>query len=507
MRRSNGTGGQTSQEQTTALNTLQTDYAPYSIYFSLLGLDFIDNDTYYDKQDFSLIDTNNDGKFDNFSPNSHCNAIDIYLFADDKLNFGLAANIPGTALVIGGNADGINLPSSHTLSHEVGHCLGLFHTFHGGVVEPIGGCPELVNGSNCTTCGDFVCDTPADPAKIFWCINQATCAWTGYQNSSCCGGSAVDANGNYYNPNPHLIMAYTTPNCMTIHTSGQVTRMFSIISNSSLLQNTLYMRLIGPSPLCNSGDYSVSNLPSGATIVWSSSSNISKVSQGNPSPCTFQKYSNGNGSINAAVTTTCGTTNLSLPVHTGPYSSSDYPISGPSSAACNSYVYYSIPSLSGVTSINWTWPSGWTYSSGQNSANLAMRTNTSGGAVMVGVNNTCGQSGSYAYKYTMVNCGYSLIVTPNPASNNVIVTIPEVQTNSNDTTSSLNSYSSINAIETDKVIFYKVSIIDKLGIIYYSVNKFDKSFTISVSDLKNGNYIIIVDDGVKRYTSPLLVVH
>lgn len=229
IRQSNGTGGQTQSEVNTALSTLVSDYQSHNICFSLFGIDEIKDDNTYNRTSFAN-DNNGDGKFDDFSPNSHPNAIDIYLFANDKLNFGLASNIPGTALVIGGSAFGSNLASSHMLSHEVGHCLGLFHTFH-GLCE--GGCAELVNGSNCSTCGDFVCDTHADPKRSQ--VDQNTCVW----NGTTCGVSSTDANGDSYNPDNHIIMAYVPPSCMQYHTAGQGSRMRTTISNSSLLQGVL----------------------------------------------------------------------------------------------------------------------------------------------------------------------------------------------------------------------------------------------------------------------------
>jgi len=88
-------------------------------------------------------------------------------------------------------------------------------------------------------------------------------------------------------------------------------------------------------------------------------------------------------------------------------------------------VYYNIPQLTGVTSINWTWPSGWTYVSGQGTQYLALRTGRYSGTVGVGVNNTCGSSGSYATRFTSVSgyCGYSLITSPNPASSQLELTL------------------------------------------------------------------------------------
>lgn len=232
MRTSAGTGGLTQSEVNTAFNTLVSDYLPYNITFELLGTDIINNDSYYNRTNFTP-DDNGDGKFDNFTVNSHSNAIDIYLYPNNKLNSGLASNIPGTALVIGGTAFGVNLASSHVLSHEVGHCLGLFHTFHGTwLSESDGSCPELVNGTNGATCGDFVVDTPADPEPIFNCGTQSTCTWN-------CSSIYIDANGQRYNPDTHLFMSYTFPDCMNHHTAGQVSRMFSTIANSTILNNTI----------------------------------------------------------------------------------------------------------------------------------------------------------------------------------------------------------------------------------------------------------------------------
>ena len=263
MRRSNGTGGQSQADVTQGLNTVVADYAPHGICVSLLGKDEIWNDSYYN-MGFPTDGPTSSGKFVNFSPNSHSNAIDIYLFGTDgNIQGGLAANIVATALVLGGTAFGSNLASSHVLSHELGHCAGLYHTFH-GLCNNEGGCRELVNGSNSTNCGDFVGDTPADP-QMFQA--NSDCSW----NGSSCTGSSTDANGQRYSPNMHLIMAYIPPNCMQLFTNGQGTRMRTTIANSSVLQAvTVPNTLTISSQIINTGEsrlYDVLNYLTAQNII------------------------------------------------------------------------------------------------------------------------------------------------------------------------------------------------------------------------------------------------
>ena len=82
------------------------------------------------------------------------------------------------------------------LAHELGHFFGLFHTH-----ETFRG-RELVNGSNCETAGDLLCDTRADPNLGATGLNGCT-----YQ------ANFVDANGDRYNPDPTNIMSYSPSAC------------------------------------------------------------------------------------------------------------------------------------------------------------------------------------------------------------------------------------------------------------------------------------------------------
>ncbi|GAB3559201.1 M43 family zinc metalloprotease [Spirosoma fluminis] len=78
------------------------------------------------------------------------------------------------------------------LPHEVGHYFNLMHTFDFG-----GTGKKLVNGSNCSTAGDLVRDTPADPYDV---TNPGTL------NNGCeYNGTLRDANGELYRPDMNVL--------------------------------------------------------------------------------------------------------------------------------------------------------------------------------------------------------------------------------------------------------------------------------------------------------------
>jgi hypothetical protein len=259
----------------------------------------------------------------------------------------------------------------------------------------------------------------------------------------------------------------------------------------------------GSSLICSSEYYFVDGVPLDGTITWStSSSNIFLSSDDNDNPAIFSYYSNGNGTITAEINSSCINYVLHKNVHTGPFSSSDYEISGPDEVYCESYAYFSIPILEGATDINWDWPEGWTYISGQGTEYIELLTGdySSSGIVSVGVDNNCGPSGSYDTQYVNVfgYCGYSLSLSPNPAFNEVTVTINEPERELNEVS---------NAPINLDILTSNIIITDRVGIVYGTFQKKSRTFTVSVENLKNGNYILTVVIGNFRISAPFIVSH
>jgi Pregnancy-associated plasma protein-A len=122
------------------------------------------------------------------------NRINFYFL--NELNFTEAGFAFG---VIGVDKTGIFIKKSEGITtsvfaHEMGHYCGLKHTFEGNGTE-------LVDGSNCLTEGDGICDTPADPyvpgePKDDYVLD---CKFI---------SEKTDANGEYYNPDIGNVMSY-----------------------------------------------------------------------------------------------------------------------------------------------------------------------------------------------------------------------------------------------------------------------------------------------------------
>jgi len=194
---------------------LNNDFNKFGIGFYIVNIDTIYNTTLWNYQNQNL----GYQAFSQYNVNNVCN---VYINGNLPGLCGFAT-FPNTAPKGGGIFMATNCigAGTTTLQHEMGHYLGLLHTFQGG--------DELVNGSNCATAGDGFCDTPADIIDY-----RAPCPYT---------GNAVDANGQFYKDvtDETLFMSYFNDVCTNRFSLEQQAEMIDVLNNkrANLLNQTL----------------------------------------------------------------------------------------------------------------------------------------------------------------------------------------------------------------------------------------------------------------------------
>jgi Pregnancy-associated plasma protein-A len=179
-------------------------FRPHNICFAFVGFDYFDNTTLNTAMNFS----NSTHVSTLLGFNRHTDAIDIYVHNGSTASGGYTYDIPYTAFSVVQSAN-------FNFYHEMGHALGLYHTF-----ETFRGtsCPD---NSNCSTSGDFICDTPADFSGSE--NSNSGCNYIGTQSIVCNGATRT------YSPPMTNIMSYWYF-CYSQFTPNQATRMRSFVS-------------------------------------------------------------------------------------------------------------------------------------------------------------------------------------------------------------------------------------------------------------------------------------
>ncbi|WP_162495543.1 zinc-dependent metalloprotease [Confluentibacter flavum] len=207
IRTSQGSYGLDVDDLNQTIDNLNALFKDIYIQFSLSGnINYIDNDAFYhfNKSDESELTKNNYTE----------GALNIY-FANNLKNesnnniCGYANITKNTNIIFMQNSCAIN---DSSLAHEIGHILSLIHT-HGPNDDMT---TELVNGNNCDTDGDGICDTPADPK--LGSNNLDSCNYIGIE---------TDANGDKYQPDTYNMMSYSYKGCRTQFSNQQKARMYA----------------------------------------------------------------------------------------------------------------------------------------------------------------------------------------------------------------------------------------------------------------------------------------
>ena len=212
VRTSSGGGGIAQGQMEQALVDLNEAFAQAGMEFFQAGpVRYIDNTNYY----FSLNTQQeaNALRLDNRVPGT----INVFfapsLFVTQSL-CGLSSFTfdPAQGIILASPCVGVP-DNTSTFAHEVGHYFDLFHTH-----EIMFGA-ECPNGSNCTTHGDLVCDTPADPELTD--DNVTDCTWD----------DILRLCWSFYAPDPTNLMSFGPELCRSTFTPGQIDRMWATLTN------------------------------------------------------------------------------------------------------------------------------------------------------------------------------------------------------------------------------------------------------------------------------------
>ncbi len=185
------------------------------INFQLKNIDSIRSSSKLEDMYYGLYYTDSEAFFDKYNKEK---AINLYLMDNNNTESYLNGfTFPvDLTLPTGRNRDLIciatrTIDNGKTLIHEMGHFFTLLHTFN--VLGCGGGCrtEELADGSNCSTTGDLICDTPADPADVNY-VDVRLCRFV---------GEVKDDKGNLYKPQINNFMSYYEACCDYQFTTGQ----------------------------------------------------------------------------------------------------------------------------------------------------------------------------------------------------------------------------------------------------------------------------------------------
>jgi hypothetical protein len=279
-----------------------------------------------------------------------------------------------------------------------------------------------------------------------------------------------------------------------------------------------YPSLSGAHELCSQATYSIDNFPGGATVVWSATPlNIVSIVPNN-NTALITKLTNGrvtlSATLNQGLTLTkdivvgpplqlCVSSISNLTQEdwdTGYFKmlpqSGAYPYGG--SLSLIDWYYF-------ASSYQWSLavspPAGKTvfWSSNGGTVNVSTKSASTGITLTCTASNSCGSISKNFRFHTDNFVPFSLILSPNPVSNQVEVAliedVPETISLESATTESLTATS------------YSVSVVDSYGAIVYSGTKKEKKFNIPTSSFRNGIYAVIVSDGKNIYQNKLVVKH
>jgi Zn-dependent metalloprotease len=326
----------------------------------------------------------------------------------------------------------------------------------------------------------------------------------------------------YYMETVYLTTNSTFPNARTFSIASanilfgqnsnqvaQVTNAWHAVGVGDAYQD----QITGPTLTCASETitFSVKYLPQNCSVSWSCGPFLERTSPQGSNPCSFSTSGNGSSWVSATINYNCGSQVLQKTIWSGPPIIDQ--IEGPLVWCPSCYELNYAPYVAWVRGN----PTGYGWYTNDNEA-AAFQDDW--GSVHIGLwwpnaYYSCYiMSGQWTLYFTTYNdcdlaeayityeipewCasdGYSMSISPNPASDYVEVSITSTETQISSSTK--------NAEETR----YTVRIVNSMGIPVYSSKKFEKTFTIAVNNLQDGIYSVEINNGKKSITKELIIKH
>lgn len=190
-------------------------FAPVNMHFTICGFDYV------------FLGPNQSGwgpGFMTFLQNNYYHDGYINVYTTDYIPFaGGVATFPSPGspdmIIITGDFF-VPAVTDHdrggVLAHELGHIFSLVHTFS-NMAGPVA-TDELVDGSNCSIAGDFICDTPADPGLT--AVPNRVDSLCNYTDTI-----YTDANGDLFQPDTRNIMSFAPYPCYDHFSNEQLLQM------------------------------------------------------------------------------------------------------------------------------------------------------------------------------------------------------------------------------------------------------------------------------------------
>lgn len=256
VRRSDGTGGISLDDLSGVMQDLNRLWQPVGVQFFIFGnIDYINSDTSFNVPN---VQASRDALR---QINPVASTINVYFtnlatlcgqstFTTDAIQ-GVLIDI--TCASVRSSAATANVS---TFAHEIGHYFDLYHTHENWPNKM--GVPTLVecpSGNNCSTTGDMICDTPADPSLQTSAGAYRVDANCTYDNSATTPSSC---DSTAYNPPTRNLMSYSRPGCRTDFTAQQIQKVLRVLRDTNNRKNLIIngVRYVDPVASLSNADCS-----------------------------------------------------------------------------------------------------------------------------------------------------------------------------------------------------------------------------------------------------------